>query len=297
MTPSPLPQETAMPQQKPERLSFMLGLAAFMHAAIILGIGFAPDAANIKLPSLEVTLSRYQHTEAPKEADYIAQHNQLGSGTQDEKAELSSKSDSDFHDNKTPSEELLKLSRQREQALQHELLSAHRRSPESRSNTASIRNIVQAQQLQGDDQTTELSSNISSLEAQLKDLNQSYARMPRPKFITSVATRGSPDAVYLDRWEDRVEAIGNANYPAEARRNNIEGELRLLLMLMPNGAVDEVRILKSSGHDILDRAALQIVRKAAPYEAIPADVLDGKNRLGIVRTWRFEQQSLSASNH
>ncbi|MGJ8686375.1 MAG: energy transducer TonB, partial [Spongiibacteraceae bacterium] len=222
--------------------------------------------------------------------------NQLGSGTQAEKVELSSKNDSEFHDNKPTPDKLLKLSQRRESAQQHELLSAHRRSAESRNSTASIRNIVQPQQWQGDDQVTELSSSISSLEAQLKDLNQSYARMPKPKFITSVATRGSPDALYLDRWEERVEAIGNANYPKKARSNNIEGELRLLLMLMPSGAVDEVRILKSSGHNILDRAALQIVRKAAPYEAIPTDVLDGKNRLGIVRTWRFEQQSLSARN-
>ncbi|MBU0537071.1 MAG: TonB family protein, partial [Gammaproteobacteria bacterium] len=72
-------------------------------------------------------------------------------------------------------------------------------------------------------------------------------------------------------------------------------ELRLLLMLMPDGRIDEVRILSSSGNPILDRAAHRIVRLAAPFEAIPSDVLDGKNRLGIVRTWRFERQSLKTN--
>ena len=119
--------------------------------------------------------------------------------------------------------------------------------------------------------------------------------MPRPKFITSVATRGSPDALYLDRWEAHVEQVGNLHYPAEARRLGLVGELRLLLMLHPDGRIDEVRIMRSSGHPELDRAANRIVRLAAPYEAIPDDVLDGKNRLGIVRTWRFERDALRAS--
>ena len=66
-------------------------------------------------------------------------------------------------------------------------------------------------------------------------------------------------------------------------------------MLHPDGRIDEVRIMRSSGHPELDRAANRIVRLAAPYEAIPDDVLDGKNRLGIVRTWRFERDALRAS--
>ncbi|MGB1907044.1 MAG: TonB family protein, partial [Spongiibacter sp.] len=160
---------------------------------------------------------------------------------------------------------------------------------------STARDKRQVERHQGDDDTSELSDNIAALEAQLDRLNQSYANMPRPKFITSVATRGSPDALYLDRWESHIEEIGNRYYPDEARRTGIEGELRLLLMLFPDGRIDEVRIMSSSGNPLLDQAAHRIVRLAAPFEAIPAEVLDGKNRLGIVRTWRFERDALRAS--
>jgi protein TonB len=287
---SDLPFVSAESEQ-PERLGFIVAMAAVMHIALILGISFAPDDSQIKMPSLEITLAQYRSKTPPKQADYLAQYDQSGSGQLNKKAELSSTSQSDFHDNTAPAEEALKLAKNQASTAQASLLST-RSKTERNTVTQTTRMQVQKQQQQGPDDQTALTENISALEAQLEKLNQSYARMPRPKFITSVATRGSPDALYLNRWEKHVEIIGNANYPEEARKQGIEGELRLLLLLLPNGNIDEVRILSSSGNAILDRAANQIVRKAAPYEGIPADVLDGKNRLGIVRTWRFERQGL-----
>ncbi|USA44793.1 energy transducer TonB [Spongiibacter taiwanensis] len=284
-----MPQEDHRP---PERLGFILVLATAMHIALILGIRFAPEQADVKLPTLEITVASYQSLEAPDKADYLAQHDQQGSGTLDEKAELSAVTDSAFHNNDI-SEQALKMARSDNTPQQSDTISTT--APSSRSSSShSTKTVLQQRQWQQQDDITEISDNISALEAQLAQLNQAYANMPRPKFITSVAAKGSPDALYLNRWEQRVERIGNANYPEEARRRGIEGELRLLLMLKPDGSVDQVKILRSSGVTLLDRAANRIVRLAAPYEAIPAEVLDGKNRLGIVRTWRFEKAALNA---
>lgn len=276
----------------PERLGFMLCLATAMHLALILGIRFAPEAADIKLPSLEVTLASYQSLSAPEKADYLAQHNQLGSGNQRDKAELSATTNSAYHDNDSQ-QQALKMARAEQQSRQQALLATTARQPAQTTQTAT-RALLEQRDWQKQDEFSELSENISALEAQLDQLNRAYASMPRPKFITSVAAKGSPDARYLNRWEQKIERIGNANYPEEARRRGIEGELRLLLMLRPDGSIDEVRVLASSGIELLDRAANRIVRLAAPYEAIPGDVLDGKNRLGIVRTWRFERAGLRA---
>jgi len=279
----------------PERLGFIICFATLMHLAVILGISFTAGSVDARLPSLEVTLARYRSQQAPDQADFIAQHDQQGSGTQGDKAELSSRQQSAFHDNAVPDSDILKLAKDaptQQDALLTTVGDSPRRVPSKISDAPDT--ASQKERFQGEDDRTQLSEDIAALEAQLDDLNQAYAKLPRPKFITSVATRGSADARYLHRWESHVEAVGNANYPDEARRQGLEGELRLLLMLFPDGRIDEVRILSGSGHTILDRAAHRIVRLAAPYEAVPAEVLDGKNRLGIVRTWRFDRGGLEA---
>jgi TonB family protein len=50
-------------------------------------------------------------------------------------------------------------------------------------------------------------------------------------------------------------------YPPEARRAGLEGVVRLRLLIGVSGSVTELRVLKSSGHEILDEAALRAVRK------------------------------------
>lgn len=46
-------------------------------------------------------------------------------------------------------------------------------------------------------------------------------------------------------------------YPPEAVARNLEGEVRLIIKLAENGAVDDVAIAASSGHAILDNAAIR----------------------------------------
>lgn len=60
------------------------------------------------------------------------------------------------------------------------------------------------------------------------------------------------------------------SYPAQARRQRIAGEVHVSFTIGANGAVSGVDIVRSSGHAILDEAALQIVHRAAPFPAIPS---------------------------
>jgi protein TonB len=114
--------------------------------------------------------------------------------------------------------------------------------------------------------------------------------------LTSVATRESADARYLHDWSTRIEQIGNRNYPQEALSRRITGNLRLLVALNPNGTIHRVEILQSSGQRLLDEAAVQIVRLAAPYEAFPPEISRHYDRMEIIRTWRFEITGLSTTN-
>jgi len=61
-------------------------------------------------------------------------------------------------------------------------------------------------------------------------------------------------------------------YPAEAKRNLVEGKLSLVFGLSRNGRLDRVDILQPSGFPILDEEALRTVRAAAPFPAFPEHV-------------------------
>lgn len=58
-------------------------------------------------------------------------------------------------------------------------------------------------------------------------------------------------------------------YPAQARRQGIRGETRVSFVVAADGSVGTMRVVGSSGSDILDEAALDAVRRAAPFPPIP----------------------------
>ena len=105
----------------------------------------------------------------------------------------------------------------------------------------------------------------------------------------------SPDfAYYLNSWRRKVERIGQLNYPQQARAEGIGGSLRLLVVIAPDGALNDVRVLQTSGHKLLDDAALRIVRLAAPYAPFPPAMKATTDILEIERTWRFLDSRLSS---
>jgi protein TonB len=59
-------------------------------------------------------------------------------------------------------------------------------------------------------------------------------------------------------------------YPGEARRERLRGEVHVSFSVSANGGVASARVVRSSGHQVLDQAALETIRRAAPFPAIPA---------------------------
>ena len=81
-----------------ERFGFTVFLSACVHAIIILGVGFTYLEELNSEPALEITMAQYRSEFAPDEADFLAQENQIGSGTLDSKAAPSTPFQSDFND-------------------------------------------------------------------------------------------------------------------------------------------------------------------------------------------------------
>jgi protein TonB len=278
---------TALTITPRDRLSFTLFLALSLHAAIILGVGFTADLDIQDSPTIDVTLAQHSDLEAPEDADFIAQSNQLGSGTESEILETTTDQQADFFSNEyqqVVSDPLPTI----EETLsdKRELLTTITSAEDETTNEDEIPveelvNPVSADSINIDD----LAKEIASLEARISLEQQAQAKRPRVKRLTSVSTKSADEAAYLNMWRQKVERIGNANYPD----STVFGNLRMLVVLRYDGSLREVRILESSGHRSLDNAALRIVRLAAPYQDFPVEMRKHYDQLEIIRTWKFSR--------
>ena len=108
-------------------------------------------------------------------------------------------------------------------------------------------------------------------------------------------TREYEYAAYEEGWRMKVERVGNLNYPDEARRNKLSGNLLLAVTINVDGSLREVKVRRSSGHKLLDDAAVRIVKMAAPYAPFPDTFRNKQDVLTIVRTWQFSSNSQLSS--
>ena len=113
---------------------------------------------------------------------------------------------------------------------------------------------------------------------------------PRVRRVDAALPQTNEDAYYLAAWRREVERVGNLNYPEAARAKKLYGSLRLLVAIAADGSLRDVRVLESSGHAVLDAAALNIVRLAAPYAPLPPAMRRETDVLEIVRTWQFQKR-------
>jgi protein TonB len=278
-----------------DHLGFFLFLAFSLHLMLILGIGFTADSSDYATPQLEVTLAQYRNREAPEDARFVAQTNQAGSGTLAEKAELTTRRQAEFSDNRIREPGGAPLvtevrPRQREDAivttigdaLDQVVTEQQEEEPEP----------VQSAAI--DPEIRKLSDSIASLQARLDEQQQAYAERPRVKRLTALSARAAVDAAYLHNWRSKVEAVGNKNYPSASRRFGIYGDLRLLVAIRFDGTIENIEVLSSSGHTVLDEAAIRIVRMAAPFEPFPPELRETTDTLEIIRTWKFRKNRLSS---
>ena len=280
-----------------ERFGFTVFLSACAHAILILGIGFTYLSDSASEPVLEVTMAQYRSDIEPEDADFLAQENQLGSGNLDEPAALSTPFQSDF--NADQINEVVPVAQsprvENEMPLRDDAVIST--FTDGREISQQLDELEQEQDQPLDDSASneELSVAIASLQAQLDRRRQEYANRPRRYTISSASTQKSHDALYLDNWRRRIEAVGNINYPEQARRNRIYGSLRLLVAILPDGSVEDIRILESSGHNLLDQAAVEIVTLASPFEPFPDELQAEADILEIIRTWRFHEGNAFSS--
>ncbi|TLX53498.1 energy transducer TonB [Stutzerimonas nosocomialis] len=284
----PVPQATGI--RPADRLGFTLFLAGVVHAALILGLGFGLNEPNQISKTLEITLSTFKSEEKPKEADFLAQDNQQGSGTLEHKASPKTTEQAPFQDNEirkvTPAAAPPKTTRaEAPKAAVTTRSSQPERAPVKQEQTKPQPESRPAPVFD----SSQLSADIATLEAELARDREQYAKRPRVSRQNSAATMRDISAWYRDEWRKKVERIGNLNYPDEARRQHIYGSLRMLVTINRDGTVHELQVLESSGQAVLDEAAMRIVRLAAPFAPFTGELAQSFDQVEIIRTWRFER--------
>jgi periplasmic protein TonB len=291
-----MPPELSRSGVRPaDRLGFTLLIAALVHVALILGVGFTFVKPAEISKTLEITLATFKSKEAPDKADFLAQENQQGSGTLDKKAIPKTTEVAPFQDTKinkvSPPPAAKPVEKQ--EAPKTAVATVAPTPQKTAIKHEEIKQEPAAKAAPTFD-SAELSSEISSLEAELSTEQQLYAKRPKIHRLNAASTMHDKGAWYKEDWRKKIERIGNLNYPEEARRKQIRGNLRLMVSINRDGSLYEILVLESSGQPVLDQAAQRIVRLAAPFAPFTGDLAD-IDRLEIIRTWKFTNDKLSSN--
>jgi protein TonB len=272
------------PEAARRRLALAFGISLCLHA-FVLALHFKPPQAleRAREQALDVILVNSKQATKPLKAQSKAQAH-LDAGGNVEAPRRA----------KTP------LPPSRERQAGDDLVAARRRVAQLEAQQREILTASGAQRVRETQaapaptpQETPLSGRdladaaraLARLEAEIARSIEEYNQRPRRKFI-GVRVEEYRFAQYVEDWRQKVERVGNLNYPAEAR-GRLYGSLVLTVAIKSDGSLERVELNRSSGHAALDEAAQRIVRLAAPFAAFPDNIRRDTDIIEITRTWTF----------
>jgi protein TonB len=282
---------TATVPAAPNPIGATLLFSLLVHGVLLLGITFHFVKPSSSLPTLDVTLVNVANQQAPDKADFLAQANNSGGG-QSEHAARPSEMFSGALPKPDPG-----IAAQPVEATtpQPREVTPTRMVTTSGATDFNVTSDSAQTQIDPQDQTptaAELKRQqaIAQLAAELRKKKVDYAKRPKVKYLTA-NTREYAYAAYMRNWSDRVERVGNLNYPEEARRRGLHGDVLLTVVLNLDGGIKSIAVIQSSGSTVLDNAAERIVRLAAPFPPAPASA-ERVDELNITRSWQFQPDNV-----
>lgn len=276
--------------QAPKRnisLPVAIVIAVAVHAIIIFGIGFSmgKDPAAMMQDVAKALTDNMQPNE---NAHFIANASQEGGGTVEEQLRQENDQISPLSAEQiSETQDVISLQRQvRQQQYQESYLrttlSWRQASVESDNDSKQAQDDMMAQE-------ERLRKQIATLEAQLSQRQQVYATKSKVVTVDSNSTTRGAAADYINTFREHVERVGNLHYPTQARAQGITGEVRLMVIISSDGNIKAIRLLESSNSTLLDEAAKQSVRQAAPFGKFTEDMSDIVE-LRLIRTYRYSDK-------
>jgi len=275
-----------------DRLGMTIFFALLFHGIVILGITFvsAPSAKQKIPPSLDVILVNTSNSETPEKADFLAQTSQDGGGNSEEKVRRT-----DLFSAPTLSQQPGMAQQQasqqqtpiKKQSAQKAFITQNKSKHKIESQKKQSSKEVLEQILKPQRQNERAARMAEELSLTL----QEFSQKPKEKFLNS-RTKEYIAASYMRGWIDKVERLGNADYPDAAIRAKLSGTLILDVVINSDGTLKEINLRRSSGHQILDDAAKRIVKMSSPFAPFSAKLQKQADIIHITRSWEFQSNQL-----
>lgn len=270
------------------RLSSTLFLTALAHGVVILGITFSSTLSSppTESPTLKVSLVTGPADPDVTDAEFLANQSQAGSGeTADSRRPTTSISTA----------ELMNLQGDRRGA---DLRDAREELPSPAADTLVTSGRSEIQIPAEPNATTETSTrperaaemlNIAADVSRAAELDVSVeSPLNETEDPTGPSTLRSILAIYLSDWRTRVETIGTANFPREFLADNQATRRPTLeVAIGPDGSLRDIVVKESSGDRAVDQAAVNILRLAAPFQALPEAVEREFGEIRFAYEWDF----------
>ena len=278
-----------------DRFSFALGIAVLLHLLLFFGLNIQLPKAPLKR-TLEVTLViPTADQQRPDKADVRAQQNQTASGIQGtaETARIAKKTQAEVKQVKVDVKQAERESESSKSVQDKQQIATDQQS----KNKAKPKEIEETTNFKKKFTPEMLAQQISEVSTELTDLMARQISTKKVAYVNTINAHKYQAAAYEKSWQDKVQRIGNMNYPEAARNGKLSGSLELSVGINTDGSLYRVDILRSSGHKELDVAAINIVKLAAPYAKLPEGVRDEVDILFIKRRWIFSQNKLSTGSN
>jgi len=265
-------------------------ISFILHAGLY-AMGFRPPEfpPSPPSPTFDITMVMPQNVETPDDADFMANANQAGSGSKEEKSRLKSQFAANEENLDIGADEITAEKSVAEiiPKPEPEILTTKGKTnksvdklPEEKPQEAPLVKAVD---------NSEQTQAIAKLIAEMSSQEEAFAKRPRIHFIDSLSAKGTVEAEYIYNWSKKLERIGNINFPKEALDLSLSGTLIMNTTLDRAGQIKEIQISVSSGSKVLDDAAVRIVKLAGPYEPLPKKIRAKYDRLNITRTMVFHK--------
>ena len=277
-----------------DRLTVTLFLAGLAHLILILGVSFAPPAADSRnVPTLEVLLVNNSLPDSYRneDADYLAERTQQGSGNSpDGRTRQPAAGSGPVTMPGAPEGGAELPAPEGRLGGEGEVLAG--RSGKPRFDAAEADASLAPATLPRESfagSSFPFAGTDDDAELQLKGA-------PRRELVVTPNTRTSEVAVYLDAWKRRIEQVGTVNFPNAARRSKLSGNPLIEVVLASSGGLVRADVRRSSGYGELDRAAMDILKLATPFDPFPEDLAARHDVLRFAYEWQFVGGRLAGSS-